>query len=262
MKEMLIVLLLSSLMLIYGCSDDSSPVDQEPSPEELEAIVIQNSLRVIQAAEAFAAENDGSYPQSVSSDTTLTGNTLIDFLPDGILLINPYTKDRTEPRDMTLEEDEVCEIIDYGLNRGETGYVPYGGFSDHPVCYLVCGHGADSLIIEVSNVDEVEDIVISNCLIVMAAVEEFASQNRGVYPDDINRDTTPAGDTVIDFLPEHVLLINPFTTLPTEPQNGWVNTPGETGYVANYAIGVTNGYIVMGVGRCAGLRIFIDGKIP
>jgi hypothetical protein len=51
--------------------------------------VIRNAWIVKAAAEAFAAENGGVYSVSIG-DATPLGNTLIDFLPGGCLLTNPY----------------------------------------------------------------------------------------------------------------------------------------------------------------------------
>ena len=53
---------------------------------------------VAAAAHEYAADNGGLYPTGVRQPNAL-GHTLIDYLPGGRLLINPFTGNRTEPRD-------------------------------------------------------------------------------------------------------------------------------------------------------------------
>lgn len=60
--------------------------------------------------EAWATENGGSYPGGLSDQTPL-GNTVIDLLPGGMLLENPYTTFSTEP----------CNGA--AATPGQTGYV-------------------------------------------------------------------------------------------------------------------------------------------
>ncbi len=90
--------------------------------------------------------------------------------------------------------------------------------------------------------------VLENCLIVQAAVEEFAAANGGYYPYD-SAQRTPAGDTFIDLLPEGMLLENPVYLCRIEPVNGAACVPGQTGYV--YAVnteGKVTGYLINGYG--------------
>ena len=57
---------------------------------DLDAIVVTNTRIVQTAVEAFAAESGGLYPYNVDSDISQAGNTVIDLLPGGEYLENPY----------------------------------------------------------------------------------------------------------------------------------------------------------------------------
>jgi hypothetical protein len=63
-----------------------------------DALVIQNCLTVERAARLFARCNGGWYPLN-SADSDPSGKTIIDYLPGGTLLRNPYTGLLTEPVD-------------------------------------------------------------------------------------------------------------------------------------------------------------------
>ena len=105
--------------------------------------------------------------------------------------------------------------------------------------------------------------VLANCQIVRAAVEAFAAANGGVYPAS-SADATPGGDTVYDLLPDRSLLINPYTEYRTEPAvfGGSAANPGETGYCVVVIDHENAGYVITGVGRCAGDVIVTICNIP
>ncbi len=89
--------------------------------------------------------------------------------------------------------------------------------------------------------------VVANCAALQAAVEQFAAENEGVYPDDVDADTSRAGNTVLDLLPAGGFE-NPFTEDNEAPVNGAADSPGEVGYVP-VAEGEWNvGYVVTGFG--------------
>ena len=75
-----------------------------------EAAVMSNSHAVQLAAEDFAVQNNGIYAADVDNDQTLSGKTITDILPKGMLLRNPFTKARTEP------------VNGVAANQGEVGY--------------------------------------------------------------------------------------------------------------------------------------------
>ena len=61
-------------------------------------------------------------------------------------------------------------------------------------------------------------IVVANCDTLKAAVERFASENSGVYPANVDVDTSRAGHTVLELLPAGGLE-NPFTKSKEAPVN-------------------------------------------
>ena len=90
-------------------------------------------------------------------------------------------------------------------------------------------------------------IVVANCAALQAAVEAFAGENDGVYPEDVDADRSVSGHTVLELLPDGDFE-NPFTGIPSAPVNGAADSPGEVGYVP-VAEGEWNvGYVVTGFG--------------
>jgi prepilin-type N-terminal cleavage/methylation domain-containing protein len=75
-----------------------------------EAAVKSNCHAVQLAAEDFAVQNNGNYASDVGNDQTLSGRTITDILPKGMLLRNPFTTAHTEP------------VNGIAANSGEIGY--------------------------------------------------------------------------------------------------------------------------------------------
>ncbi|UCF04736.1 MAG: hypothetical protein JSV33_12545 [bacterium] len=247
MKRQLTLLMVLATLLIYACIDESSFLRPGGglSNEEREELVRAQCQIVAAAVEAFAGGNDDNYPEDVSIDTTEAGQTLVDLLPDGTLLPNAFTGQDTEPVDHRAE------------SPGEIGYEPlYRGCGINPG-YTITGYGADSIIVEISNIPALEDSVRANCLRVQAAADAFAAQNNDIYPQDVDVDMTPAGDTVIDLLPGGSYLVNPFTGMVTEPVNHQASYPGQTGYVP-----IIGTHPVHGPGVCVGYTITGVGRVP
>ena len=94
-----------------------------------EASVKSNCHTVQLAAEDFAVQSDGVYAGNLA-DVTPNGDTIVDMLPGGALLENPFTKVGTEP------------VNNAANNPGETGYVPIplGGVN---IGYTITGVGKD-----------------------------------------------------------------------------------------------------------------------
>jgi len=231
------------LVLFYGCSEDGNIVDLSESTQETpDELVIQNCTTVQQAARDFAAQNNNGYPVDTDSDTTLLGNTLIDLLPNGERLINPYTQSRTEP---------INGVAD---NPGETGYDGYRHI------YVVSGFGSDEIIVILNNVEELEDTVRANCYTVQQAVESWADQNDGTYPNDVGTHRNLAGNTVIDLLPGGVRLVNPFTRVASEPRYGTAANPGETCYRPAVGEDAIIGYYITGMGHTSGPLLIVIHK--
>ncbi|NIO28522.1 MAG: hypothetical protein GTO29_08215 [Candidatus Latescibacteria bacterium] len=146
MRRQFIALTLTFLLFIYGCSQDHSPVaadfEKDISPvislaqfPELpdDAVwkyaykkfwkVWFNCKLVQAAAEEFAARNNGIYPSNVDCDRNLDGNTLIDLLPGGHRLENPFSRYHTEPVDGVAANpgDTAYRLcINDGVARGYT----------------------------------------------------------------------------------------------------------------------------------------------
>jgi prepilin-type N-terminal cleavage/methylation domain-containing protein len=119
------------------------------------------------------------------------------------------------------------------------------------VVIVIIGILAASAIFAFSNMRNraKECAVKTNCHTIQLTAEDFAVQNDGVYPDDVDVDTTPGGQTLIAMLPGSALLENPFTNLASEPDNGVAATPGEIGYQPKVE-GVFNiGYTITGFGK-------------
>ncbi len=74
-----------------------------------------------------------------------------------------------------------------------------------------------------------EQQVIRNCWIVKAAVEAWAAESGSRIPACL-ASLSPLGNTLIDFLPEGHLMINPFMLLCDTPAPGPVHFPGSVGY--------------------------------
>ena len=238
MKSLLLITL--SFLFLYGCSEEVDSVDYSSALQETaDELVIKNCTTVQEAARAFAAQNDGSYPTDTDSDRTLLGNTLIDLLPNGERLENPYTHAVTEP---------ICGVA---ANPGETGYSGYSHI------YVISGFGSVSTIIMLDNIEELEDAIRADCFIVQQAVEDWADQNNGTYPGNIGTHENIEGNTVIDLLPDGIRLINRFTLASTNPLDGIACSPGDISYKPQEGESSTVGYVITGAGHTGNTIIYI-----
>jgi type IV pilus assembly protein PilA len=103
-----------------------------------EASVKSNCHTVQLASEDFAVQNNGVYAADLA-DVTPGGDTIIDLLPNGANLENPFTKAATEPVDAAA------------ANPGESGYVVIQDGSGTNVGYTITGFGKDALIITLTS---------------------------------------------------------------------------------------------------------------
>jgi len=234
MKNGPTLILFILIVLPLSCSDVTDPPGHSRDQR-----VILNSYSVQRAAEDFAAENDGGYPIDLRHRSP-AGNTLIDLLPEGAFLENPFTNDLDVPREITA------------TYPGETAYRAVGEDHMNPIGYRVTGFGAADRIITLSNlpdsVFEDDEKVIENSFIVRDAVEAFAAENDGRYPNNI-RESSLAGNTLIDLLPEGAYLENPFTHELDVPRKMTAVYQGETAYRAVVEEYMTpTGYRITGFG--------------
>lgn len=105
-----------------------------------ESAVRGNCHTVQLAAEDFAIQNGGVYAADTDTDQTTTGSTIMDMLPGGALLENPYTNAPSEP----LSSGAAAL-------PGETGYVPIVGPTGLNDGYRITGFGLNRVITTLSN---------------------------------------------------------------------------------------------------------------
>jgi len=249
----LLVLLL--LALVPACGRDADPVltpdhgslpiqqgTLSATPEQ--EIVRANCYILREAVELFAERNGGEYPDNVDSDRNTHGETVIDLLPRGHLLMNPYTNVRDNPRNHTASFD------------GQVGYTRIY-LVDRYDGYVVSGFAGGTYELALTNLDCAQEdaIVLSNCQTVQLAAGEWARTDGGAFPATVSCVRNSEGDTLIDLLPGGRLLINPFTLARTEPIDGCSANPGEVGYVPIWSNGMNIGYCITGTGSTGGLMI-------
>ncbi len=91
------------ILTVSACSEsyvESPSAPPGPTTDELEARVIENCNIFRDALEEFRENNrNGRCPFDIYNDTNDLGLTVIDYMPDGQLLENPFTGERTEPVD-------------------------------------------------------------------------------------------------------------------------------------------------------------------
>ena len=115
----------------------------ETSAEE--AIVLANSRQLQQAVEMWVALNNGVYPSDVDLDRTPNpnGKTVIELLPNGVRLVNPFTGQATEP------------VTGTAVTPGQIGYVPHIE-SGNTVGYTITGFGEAAIIVILNREDPSE----------------------------------------------------------------------------------------------------------
>ena len=123
-----------------GCREDSDTLIAPP-PDTVTLMtkddsVVANAYIVRDAAEAFAAANNGMYAEEPWTEETLDGRTLIDFLPEGKLLVNPYTGLRSEPTPWGA------------AGAGQVGYRAFRSIEPHGyIIDAIGGNGYEYLIV-------------------------------------------------------------------------------------------------------------------
>jgi hypothetical protein len=230
-------------------SDDGEmalPKQRRPQPTKDE-LVILNCLLVRAAAEAWAAESGGDYPGDPESRNT-SGRTLIDFLPGGMYLVNPFDGTRNQPiylawgnpgdTDYLSFDDDRCGHC--GPSCDQNGHM-ITGFGESGEIFRITQNWPDSLV-------ALDSLTIANCIAVRNAAEQFAVENNGWYPRDL-ADETSLGRTLVDLLPCGILLRNPYTCQNTEPRDAQAAFQGETGYTVVMEGDLCTGYVITGYGR-------------
>jgi type IV pilus assembly protein PilA len=104
-----------------------------------EASTKSNCHTVQLAAEDFSVQNDGVYAADLA-DTAPNGDTIVDMLPGGTNLTNPFSKTVDQPVDGAA------------ANAGETGYEPVDDDGDGTWDgYSITGFGKDATIITLTS---------------------------------------------------------------------------------------------------------------
>jgi hypothetical protein len=121
--------------------------------------------------------------------------------------------------------------------------------------YKISGFGGNAKVIELTNIESPDEATVRlECLVLKYAVEQFAAMSGGRFPEDVDVDATPGGQTVLDLLPGAQLLENSYTGSRDNPRNYSASLPGEIGYavVQSYpdedpcAPPVDEGYVITG----------------
>jgi hypothetical protein len=252
MKNICLPILFCVLFGVAGCAqDDPHSPDVPLTPEQQ---VLENCRRVKAAAEQFAKLTDGNYPAD-RTDLTPGGLTLVDLLPGGELLENPYTGLKTSP-------------VNGGANSpGDVGYIGFlcelkissyaitgvGELEGDRFVTIRRTCGGEPVELTRGGTPDLDDRVLENCFVVQVAAEAYAAGNDGVYATDR---TTPnlEGNTIVDLLPGRGYLVNPSTGDTTEPSGECGGLTGATGYAEfeeyDHALDqfVQTGYYISGKG--------------
>ncbi len=104
-----------------------------------ETSVKSNCHTVQLTAEDFAVQNHGAYAADVDTDATPGGHTIVNMLPSGALLENPFTKVATEP------------ISGAAATAGQTGYVVFVDALGINAGYTITGFGRSTVILTLTN---------------------------------------------------------------------------------------------------------------
>jgi len=133
-KTLLITIAIVSMVSYLGCKDPGgTPISVTPPADETpltkDDSVMANAHLVRDAAEAWAALSGGNYPRDTREELP-DGRTLVSFLPNGELLVNPYTSQRTSP------------LSAMGVNPGQVGYDNL--VSGPPYGYKINGVGSEA----------------------------------------------------------------------------------------------------------------------
>jgi hypothetical protein len=139
MYRILLILALVMVLCYTGCSEDSdtpiAPPQDTVTLYTKDDTVIAHVYIVRDAVEAFAAANNGVYPHLTTWEG-VDGQTLIDLLPDGKYLVNPYWGVMDSPMDGS------------SAMAGQVGYMARDVDADGaPDGYVIDALGADGATI-------------------------------------------------------------------------------------------------------------------
>lgn len=220
------LLVIAAIVLIgflgFGCSHEENPplgpAKVATPPPDPESVTIENAQLVCGAVNAWIAGNDSlRFPEDLT-ERNENGKTIVDLLPDGQLLLNQYSGERSVPQNCSWPPEPG--FIYYCMLGSEPSY--YWG-------YGVYAYGSDGLLwkkeVHPIDFDEAERRTLVNLVIVWIAVEDWARENNGTYPGMFS-ELNLAGHTTFDLLPEGQRLENPFLRENSEPSVYYAASPG------------------------------------
>jgi prepilin-type N-terminal cleavage/methylation domain-containing protein len=106
-----------------------------------EASVKSNCHTVQLAAEDFAVQADGVYAGTVAEANPNSGDSIIDMLPGGVLLENPFTKLPSEPIDGAAGTSGQTGYLPVVVNAVNVGYSITGCGKDNGVTVITLTSG-------------------------------------------------------------------------------------------------------------------------
>ena len=164
--------------------------------------------------EAYAANHNGTYGDYYIPNEV--GLTQVD---------NPYTGE-TEPSGIRAAAPGQIGLESYVCNGTVLGY-------------RITGYGKNHMLITLESLGNVpadvlsnHDITVANAFLVRETALLFGATNDGEFSTDVAGDTNKDGKTLQDLLPNGELLLNPFESVHTEPQDGvGLGWHGAVGYI-------------------------------
>jgi len=174
---------------------------------------LDNVATLRDALEAWRVEdNNGKYPHNINSITS-TGKYLVDLLPGGQLLENPYTGMRSEPGGASHQAGSI-RFQQWGhLTRFGYQITAWGGNAEDD--YRVYS--------------SLHNVLVQQAGLVERGLNDFAALNGNLYPWTFQV-TLPDGRTLLDMMPDP-MPINKFTGEPSVLVLGRATAVGEFGYV-------------------------------
>ena len=246
MRKVRLLSALLPLVLVIACSDDNSTVAPPPPPslsaEDQQIVTACQTMR--DKLEVYAAAHNGTY-----------GQYDIAWNEAGLKYVdNPYTGE-TEPSGIRASNPGQIGLESYMCNGTVLGY-------------RITGYGKDHMLITLESLGNVpadvlsnHDITVANAFLVRETALLFAATNDGVFSTDVAGDTNKDGKTLQDLLPNGELLLNPFESVHSEPQDGlglawhggvgYMGSDSGNGYIDSFTIEAysCNGDIMLTLGR-------------
>ena len=217
MRKVRLLSALLPLVLVIACSDDNSTVAPPPPPslsaEDQQIVTACQTMR--DKLEVYAAAHNGTY-----------GDYYIAWNEAGLQHVdNPYTGE-TEPSGIRAAAPGQIGLEAYVCDGTALGY-------------RITGYGKDHMLITLESLGNVpadvlsnHDISVANAFLVRETALLFAATNDGVFSTDVAGDTNKDGKTLKDLLPNGELLLNPFESVYSEPEDGvGLGWHGAVGYL-------------------------------